>query len=162
MKNEFSKFTLIFDAILVSTCLHFDTENPTNTQKEPSQEASTKMIDFGIDLLAILALFRNPSWDPRRLQNTSKTPQDAPGTTPRRLEASGQARRRVLKPSPGAWYAVSSLHMSMRWCISRGSPLDTERVTGDCLHIKTLRRAYGPGPWCATSLLPTNSYVHPI
>ena len=86
MKNGLSKLTLIFDAILVPTCLHFDTKNPTNTQKEPSQEASTKMIDFGIDLLTILDPFRNPSWDPRRLQNTSKTPQDAPGTAPRRLQ----------------------------------------------------------------------------
>ena len=86
MKNGLSKFTLIFDATLVPTCLHFDNKNPTNIQKEPSQEASTQIIDFEIDLLAILAQLRNPSWDPRRLQNTSKTPQDAPGTAPRRLQ----------------------------------------------------------------------------
>ena len=86
MKNGLSKFTLIFDAILAPTCLHFDNKNPTHIQKEPSQEASTQMIDFEIDLLAILAPFRNPSWDPRRFQNTSKTPQDAPGTAPRRLQ----------------------------------------------------------------------------
>ena len=44
------------------------------------------MIDFKIDLLAVLAPFWNTGWDPRRLQNTSKTPQDARGTAPRRLQ----------------------------------------------------------------------------
>ena len=57
LKNRPSTSTLIFDTILVPTWLHFGAQNTPNPSRNQSQEASTKMIDFGIDLLGILAPF---------------------------------------------------------------------------------------------------------
>ena len=48
---------LIFDFILVPTWLHFGANIHQNQSRNQSQEASTKVIDVGIDFLGILAPF---------------------------------------------------------------------------------------------------------
>ena len=68
LKNRLSKFTSIFDPILVPTWLHFGTKNPQKSVINRPQEASKKrsifasifyrfLIDFGTPLGAMLAAF---------------------------------------------------------------------------------------------------------
>ena len=61
---ETSKLTSICDPISVPTWLHSRMASQINQipPKNRFQKASTKMIDFGIDCLDILAPFWDPSW----------------------------------------------------------------------------------------------------
>ena len=53
IKNRHSKFTLIFDPILVPTWLHFGTKNRLNFVHKSTPRGIKKTIDFCIDFLSI-------------------------------------------------------------------------------------------------------------
>ena len=52
----------IFHPILVPIWFHFATQNPPKTKTKRVQEASKKVINFGIDFVTIWSQFWEPSW----------------------------------------------------------------------------------------------------
>ena len=62
LKNRHSKFTSIFDPILVPTWLHFGTKNRPNFAHKSTPRGIKKTIDFCIDFLSIFDRFWSPTW----------------------------------------------------------------------------------------------------
>ena len=62
LKNRLSMLTSSFDPILVLTWLHFWHKKSMKIFLKIDPKRHQKMIDFGIDFLAILAPFWEPSW----------------------------------------------------------------------------------------------------
>ena len=96
-KMGLSKLTSIFDAILVPTCLHFASQNPSKPLQKPTPRGIKKLIEFCFDFCLIFAPFRKPSWtirgarwppkiSLRRSKSRPGRPEDAEGAqTPPRL-----------------------------------------------------------------------------
>ena len=96
-KMGLSKLTSIFDAILVPTCLHFASQNPSKPLQKPTPRGIKKLIDFCFDFCSIFAPFWKPSWtireacwppkiSLRRSKSRPGRPEEAEGAqTPLRL-----------------------------------------------------------------------------
>ena len=75
-KNDLLEFRSISEPIRAPHRLHFASQNPPKSFKNPSQEASAKMTDFEIEFRWILAPFWEPTWDHVGAQDGPRAAQD--------------------------------------------------------------------------------------
>ena len=100
LKNRLSKLTSIFDPILDSTLLHVGIQHPPKCFQKSIPRGIKKLINFGIDFYLILAPFWEPSWSHVGHLSRPKTAQEASKTPLRRLQDASKTVQDAHKSAP--------------------------------------------------------------